>query len=56
MLNKMLMDAVALPSLMGEFIGPAEIFTAVLVVVVMALSIAKIIRAVNKKKRDKEDK
>ncbi|MBQ4561909.1 MAG: hypothetical protein IJA55_06275 [Clostridia bacterium] len=55
MINKNLMDAVAVPSLMGEFTGPAEIFTAVLIVVVIVLSVVKIIRVVNKKKKNNDE-
>lgn len=51
MLDNILMDAVAIPYSLGDFIGPAEIFTAVLIVVVIAVSVAKIIRMINKKKK-----
>lgn len=52
MLNSMLADAVAVPFSIGDFVGPAEIFTAVLVVAVVAFSVVKIIRTVNKKNKD----
>ena len=50
MKNSILMDAAAIPYSLSGSIGPAEIFTAVLIIGVIALSVAMIIRSINKNK------
>ena len=56
MLNKMLMDAVAVPYTQWILTGATGIFGAVAIAIVVAAAVAIIIRAVKIKKKDKDNK